>query len=160
MQIKIAFYKGGGDWRNSVIRWWTKSIYSHAELILPDDYTWVSISPRLNSKVEAKVKLEHNPDMWDFVSFDITREQFETIMAFVQCTSGCRYDWFGMLLSQFTPFRIKQKGRWYCSEWISYALRISNVFDWKIIKIYEQKDLSPGRLHRLVIKQKKMNIAS
>ena len=54
MKIKVAFYKGRGNWKNKIIRWWTKSKYSHAELILPDEITWVSISPLLAGKVSAR----------------------------------------------------------------------------------------------------------
>ena len=43
-------------------------------------------------------------------------------------------------------FRIKQNNKWYCSEWILYALRISNIIDWKVIKIFDQADLSPAKI--------------
>ena len=56
-----------------------------------------------------------------------------------------------MLLSQFLPFRVKQENKWYCSEWILYALRISCVIDWKIIKIFDQSDLSPAKLHYMLL---------
>ena len=58
--------------------------------------------------------------------------------------------WPGMLLSQFLPFRIKTEGKWYCSEWIAYALRISGVIDWKTIKIFDKSDLSPSVLYKIV----------
>ena len=70
-------------------------------------------------------------------------------MEFYEQTKGNRYDWVGMLLSQVGPFVIKQEKKWYCSEWIAYALRIAGVFDWKTIKIYDQKDLSPATLYRI-----------
>ena len=81
-------------------------------------------------------------------------EQYQTILDFFEETKGSGYDWIGMLLSQFLPFRIKTENRWYCSEWIAYALRIACVVDWKTIKIYERKDLSPGVLHQIVCKVK------
>ena len=109
MNIKIAFYKGQGNWLNKIIRWWTKSPYSHAELILPNNYTWI-----------------------------------------------------GMLLSQFLPFSIKRRNKWYCSEWIAYALRIANIVDWKTIKIYDRCDLSPGVLFNIVAeaKEDKLNLSN
>ena len=30
--IRLAFYKGKGDWVDKVIKWWTKSQYSHVEV--------------------------------------------------------------------------------------------------------------------------------
>ena len=51
MKIKIAFYAGEGNYINRIIKWWTKSPYSHAELIMPDN-TWIGISPFKTSKIE------------------------------------------------------------------------------------------------------------
>ena len=150
MYIKVAFYKGKGNFLNSIVRWWTGSIYSHAELILPDGITWLGISPFLKSKVDARKKLLLNPSEWDFINIQITEEQLEIILEFLEDTKGCGYDWIGMLLSQFLPCKIKHKKRWYCSEWIAYALRIACVLDWRAIRIYDRKDLSPSVLHELV----------
>lgn len=150
MEIKIAFYKGDGDILNKIVRWWTNSKYSHAELVLPDDVTWIGISPFIKSKVESRKKLIVDNLDWDFVKIKITEEQYQTIIDFFNETRGRGYDWIGMSLSQFLPFRIKHHNRWYCSEWIAYALRIACVIDWKIIKIYDRKDLSPGVLYSIV----------
>jgi hypothetical protein len=151
VKIKVAFYKGKGDYLNGVVRWWTKSIYSHAELVLPDGITWIGISPFLKSKVASRKKLIIDFAEWDFINLEITSEQLDIIMEFFEDTEGQRYDWLGMLLSQFLPCKIKHKKRWYCSEWIAYALRIACIFDWRIIKIYDRKDLSPAVLCDLVM---------
>jgi hypothetical protein len=150
VKIKIAFYKGEGNFINKIVRRWTKSVYSHAELILPDDITWIGISPFLKSKVASRQKSSVEYEEWDFIPIDVTQEQLDIIMEFFEYTKGQGYDWTGMLLSQFLPCKIKHKKRWYCSEWIAYALRISCVFDWRIIKIYDRKDLSPAVLYKLV----------
>tara|TARA_Y100000593_G_scaffold93760_1_gene189926 strand:- start:2403 stop:2885 length:483 start_codon:yes stop_codon:yes gene_type:complete len=150
VKIKVAFYKGKGNWLNSIVRWWTKSKYSHAELVLPDDATWMGISPFLKSKVASRKKLLLEYNEWDFIELSVTQEQVDIILEFFEHTRGHGYDWLGMLLSQFLPCKIKHKKRWYCSEWIAYALRISCVFDWRIIKIYDRKDLSPAVLYNLV----------
>ena len=150
MEIKVAFFKGDGDWHNRTVRWWTKSPYSHAELILPDGKTWISISPFLTSKVAKRNKPTYDENKWDLIILEITEEQLNTIMEFYEQTEGCGYDWAGMLLSQFLPFSIKRKSCWYCSEWIAYALRIACVIDWKTIKIYDRCDLSPQVLYNIV----------
>ena len=72
MRISVAFYKGKGSWKNKIIRWWTKSPYSHVELVLPNETTWVSISPFLTSRVaERPVHEVQNLNDWDFLSFDL-----------------------------------------------------------------------------------------
>tara|TARA_R110000824_G_scaffold36415_2_gene113298 strand:- start:220 stop:702 length:483 start_codon:yes stop_codon:yes gene_type:complete len=151
VKIKIAFYKGQGNFLNKIVRWWTKSIYSHAELVLPDGVTWLGISPFLKSKVASRKKIIIEYSDWDFVALQVTQEQVDIIMEFFEDTENHRYDWIGMLLSQFLPCKIKHRSRWYCSDWIAYALRISCVFDWRIIKIYDRADLSPAVLHNLVV---------
>lgn len=150
MKVKVAFYKGKGSWKNRVIRWWTKSKYSHAELIMPDNFTWISISPLLTSKVQSRINTDFNPEIWELVSIEVSAEQVQVINDFFEETKGCKYDWIGMILSQFLPCKIKHRHRWYCSEWIAYALRISDVFNWKTIKIYDQTDLSPQRLYEIL----------
>ena len=150
MKITIAFYKGKGDFVYAVVRWWTKSIYSHAELILPDELTWISISPSFNSKITRRLKLEIDYSEWDLINIEVSAEQYNVILAFFEETEGQGYDWAGMLLSQFLPCKIKHRERWYCSEWIAYALRIACVFDWRKMKMYDRQDLSPAALHDLI----------
>jgi hypothetical protein len=150
MEIEVAFYKGEGNFLNKLVRWWTNSRYSHAELVLPDQKTWLGISPFLKSEVNSREKVLVDHDEWDLIKISVTEEQRATIIDFFDETRGCGYDWIGMLLSQFLPCRIKHRDRWYCSEWIAYALRIACIIDWKIIKIYSRKDLSPGVLYTIV----------
>ena len=54
-----------------------------------------------------------------------------------------------MITSQLIPYNIKRKNKWYCSEWIAYALRIAGIINWRVIKIYNRCDLSPGVLHKI-----------
>ena len=150
MKIKVAFYKGKGDFVNTIVRWWTNSVYSHAELVLPDDVTWIGISPFVKSKIDKKIKLQIEPADWDFVTIEVTEQQYEIIMQFFSDTKGAGYDWVGMLLSQFLPCKIKHRRRWYFSEWITYALRIACVIDWRTLRLYDRKDLSPQVLYNLL----------
>jgi hypothetical protein len=157
MNIKIAFYKGNGNWKNKIIRWWTKSPYSHAELILPNGITWVSISPLLTGKVSARpvYQIEDLKD-WDFLSFELSwREpvrnyQLKQLHNFIAETNGAKYDWKGMILSQMLPYLIKHRDRWYCSEWIGHALVKARVVKWSKLQIYRTPNLSPGKLYEIL----------
>ena len=155
MKIKVAFYRGKGGWVNKIIRWWTKSPYSHAELVMPDDETWIGISPFKTSKLAARTKPIIDDIEWDYIEIEINENQKTLIEEFFQETEGCRYDWVGMLLSQIMPYHIKCRGKWYCSEWIAYALRISNVVDWRLMKIYDRADLSPAVLYEIITASQK-----
>ena len=158
MKVWIALYKGEGDLVNKIVRWWTKSEYSHAELVLNDKQTWIGISPFIKARLVQRKVHNYDPTKWDFYEIPVNQEQHNLIMDFYNLTKEAQYDWIGMLASQFLPCRIKHKSRWYCSEWISYALRISCVFDWKSLKLYEKKELSPATLHSIVLKSLQNNL--
>ncbi len=149
MNIKVAFYRGQGDIVNRIVRWWTKSPYSHAELVMPDGVTWIGISPK-GSKLTSRKRIDCASEEWEFLELAVTHEQLSVIEEFFAATENCLYDWAGMILSQFLPFNIKRKGKWYCSEWIAYALRISCVIDWRLIRIYDRADLSPAVLYQII----------
>jgi len=155
--IKIAFYKGSHDSRlHQFIKWYTKSKYSHAELVLPDGKTWVSISPFLSSTVETRIVDHPNPENWDYLTLKlhwrepVRKYQLEQLGKFIGMTEGSGYDWVGMILSQLCPFVIKHKKKWYCSEWIAYALVHSRIVMWDDIKLYRTPDLHPGKLYNIL----------
>ena len=163
MKIKIAFYKGKGDWKNRIIRWWTKSQYSHAELVLPNEITWISISPLLTGKVSARSIYDvKNLQDWDFLSFELSwREpvrdyQLKQLNSFIKETNGAKYDWTGMIFSQILPYLIKHRDKWYCSEWIAHALVKARIVMWNDLYIYKTPNLSPGKLYD-VLKNHKPN---
>jgi hypothetical protein len=149
--IKVAFYKGSEkDFHHRFIRWWTKSKYSHVELILNNGDLWISISPFLYSKVTTRIKVNWNLDDWDFLEFKITDVQMLSLKDFIAETTGDGYDWPGMLLSQVLPYIIKSRGKWYCSSWIAHALSHSGIISFRKAGIYEVPDLHPGRLYSIL----------
>jgi len=152
MRIRVAFYKGCDGWWNSIVRWWTKSEYSHAELVMPDETTWISISPFLSSRVESREKKEYDENLWDFIDFFISEKEYFEIEDFYEETKGSKYDWVGMIMSQLLPSGLKLTNvkKWYCSEWIAHALSAADVIPWKKFKLYEKKDISPGALYKIV----------
>jgi len=151
--IQVAFYKGGKkSWHHRFIKWWTKSSYSHAELVLNDGELWVSISPFLYSKVTTRIKVDCDLNDWDFIDFKINESQMQSLKEFIAETTGDGYDWPGMLLSQVLPCIIKSRGRWYCSSWIAHALSHSSVISFRKAGIYEIPDLHPGKLFAILSK--------
>ena len=139
--------------RHKIIRWWTKSPYTHAELIMPDNITWISISPIGQSRVRLKIKTEYKHDSWEFIRIPLNPRkavqeyQLKQLSKFIKDTQGSKYDWAGMIFSQFGPFIVKNKSKWYCSEWIAYALEYSRILMWDDLKTYSTPDISPGELY-------------
>jgi hypothetical protein len=157
-KIQIAFFKGDKhEWHHRFIRWWTKSPYSHAEIVLEGD-TWVSISPFLFTRVAARVRTQVPEDEWDYLEFIVTPEELHALKDFISETTGDGYDWPGMLLSQVLPFIIKGKGKWYCSSWVFSALSYSGVIKNCTTKIKEMPDLSPGRLYEILLSDRGLHI--
>ncbi len=148
-KIRVAFFKGGDNWFHRVVRWWTNSQYSHAELVMPTG-EWISISPFLAKQVESRPGPDSPICQWDFIDIEVSDKKIESLEKFYELTKGQKYDWIGMIASQILPFHIKARGRWYCSEWIVYALRISGILKWDKARIYDQSDLSPQKLYVLL----------
>ena len=148
MEFCVAFYKGEGRWHNKAVRNTTQSIYSHAELIMPDGKA-ISIQPFCSQGVrKIYFDRKESTEDYDIICIPCTEEQVKTVELFFHDTRGDGYDWAGMILSKFTPFHIKRVGRWYCSEWIAYALRLAGAVD----NLYHHSDLTPQRLHEVLRK--------
>ena len=111
------------------------------------DGTSISIVP-FNLEGVRRTKLDEPEEDYDMVCIPIDAEQLATVERFYEHTAGEGYDWVGMILSKFMPFHIKMLRRWYCSEWIAYALRLICVVD----NLYAYADLTPQRLHNLLYK--------
>jgi len=150
--IKIAFFKGNThEYHHRFVRWWCKSIYSHAEIVLDDGQTWVSISPFLYSRVAARIRTSVDQNDWDFIEFSVTTDELCSLKDFISETTGDGYDWVGMLLSQVLPVIVKSKKRWYCSQWVFKALSYSGIIKLSSTKIHEAPDLHPGRLYSILL---------
>ena len=160
MEIKVAFFKGEEKgWFNRFIRGYTKSKYSHAELVMPDGETWVGISPFLTSRVGERNKApEDSGDNWDYLIFPLNwrqpvREyQLKQLETFINKTRGSKYDWVGLIFSNLTSFLVKKRDKWYCSEWIAHALVNARIVMWDDMDLYDTPNLSPGKLYDLLVK--------
>jgi len=153
MILRIAFYKGKGLLRDRFIRWWTKSSYSHVELVVPNNGGWIGIYPPHNPVVKLNNPDIYNGNDWDFISMSVTDCQLKTILNFYEETKGQSYDWVGMILSHITPFKIRRTNKWYCSEWVAYALSLSGIMDWENLALYKSNRLPPQKLYEALICQ-------
>jgi len=145
VNICIALYKGKGRLHNAFVRYWTKSEYSHAELLLPDD-TSITIFPFSLDGVRRQTFVPKDEEEWDFICIPVSPRQLRELEEFYEKTKGQQYDWVGMIASQIVPFHIKHKNRWYCSEWIAYALRLICA----VKGLHDHADMSPGALSQLI----------
>lgn len=149
-KIKIAFFKGDKHkFHHRFIRWWTKSHYSHTEIVI-DEHVWTSVSPFLYTQVASRIRTQVDENDWDYLEFLISDSELTALKEFISETTGDDYDWLGMLLSQVMPFIIKGKGKWHCSSWVAHALCWAGIVRRRKLGIYEIPDLHPGKLYEIL----------
>ena len=144
--IKIAFYKGKGNWADTLIRLWTRSPYSHCELVIDDgdELLWISSSPR-DGKVRILQNPSMNPNNWDYITIPNTVfADNQLIVKLVSPQLGKKYDWLGIFFTQFLPLNIQDPNKWFCSEIVTYLLKKS------ILSTIKNKPAwyNPGRLYK------------
>lgn len=120
--MKAAFYKGtrpglAGIY-SRVVRWWTKSPYSHVELVLSTGRAWSSSFE--DGGVRSKL-IDFDPARWDLVDLPPALEQ--AAVAWFEAHRGAGYDLVGNLQFVISPVP-HSRSRWFCSEAVAAALGI------------------------------------
>jgi len=115
--IYLALYKGRGTLFNRLIRFWTRSAYSHCELVLPDG-RWLSASA-MDGGVRAK-RIELDLEHWDLIP--VPWADARQILHLFEKHQGNGYDWLGLFGSQLLPLTIDNRRRMFCSEFCAAAL--------------------------------------
>ena len=100
MQIQLAFYKAPGTLMSKIIRLWTKSKYSHVEMIIGD--RWIS-SDAGHGGVRI-LPLRPLNDDWDYVTINVDGRVKRKVLKFIEDNKDAEYDWAGLFLG--TVFNI------------------------------------------------------
>lgn len=129
--ITLAFYKGPGKLFDRLIRWVTKSIYSHVAIIINNDcYEADSWSGRVIKRL-----WQYNPANWDL--FSVPDTDVQSVAEFLSDKVGHRYDYLGVIGFVF-PWQPQVKSWWYCSELAAAAIGLKDI------------SLSPGKLADII----------
>lgn len=118
--IQLAMYKGKGKIGNRLTRFWTRSKYSHCEIVING---FCYSSSFMDGGVRKKV-IDLTDGKWDL--FDIPWASERCILCFFNRSIGSGYDWAGLLGSQVFNRRCNNPNRYFCSEWAGDALGIPN----------------------------------
>ena len=155
MKVRIAFCKIKHGFLDRIVSWWTGSLYTHAELVMPEG-DWLGVRkgrPWLRRIIPHKVRAVprdvFNESFWDFVDFEVSQNQLEEIWKFYRETEGSKYDWVGMIFSHLFKVKIKNVRKWYCSEWVASALEKARIISWDEFKLYNSHGISPGQLYKV-----------
>jgi uncharacterized protein YycO len=140
MKIYIRFKKGEHDINSKLIKFWTKSEYSHVEIIINNNSYDVDTS----CGVRKYISISKDIESWDIISIDvdISEENFKKIERFIENQVGLKYDWRGIFLSQFINFGIDSDTKWFCSEFVTKILQlflIEETLDIKPNKVSHEK---------------------
>lgn len=115
--LRVAFYKGRGNWFNRFIRFWDGGPYSHCELVFSSGVS-ASASWQDGRQVRSAF-INFRPEHWDFI--ELPAEWEAPARVFLDKTEGAKYDLVGQVRFFIAPLRGARKGYW-CSEWVAAAL--------------------------------------
>jgi hypothetical protein len=141
MVIRVAFYKGKGKFIDKLIKWWTKSPYSHCELMFPDDRMFSSDAWSGGVRYNKNYNLAN----WDIVETPITQIELRSLIEWCDWKNGSAYDWWGTL-SFILPFVHESKKKWFCSELCAAGL----IWISKLPSTTKISNLDPGELYKLL----------
>ena len=120
--LRAAFYKsthpGLPGVYNRLVRWWTRSPYSHVELVFGGGLA--ASSSAMDGGVRIK-SIEFEPDKWDFV--DLPEGLAQPALQWFGRHEGAAYDYLGNVHFVLSPVA-GSKRKWFCSEAVAAALGI------------------------------------
>lgn len=128
-------YKGKGKIGNALIRWWTKSPYSHCEIVA--DGVCYS-SSLMDNGVRAKV-IDLDDGNWELI--EIEWASAKEVHDYYSQTCSRPYGWLDLVMRQILRLPILDDAGEFCSEWCANALGLPDA-----------RDHSPASLARLVRK--------
>jgi hypothetical protein len=122
--VRLALYRGKGQIGNAVIRWWTRSQYSHCELVITRGDLTIGFSSSLRDRgVRGKANI-FDADHWDFLDLPFASEQ--RVLKHFSKTNGRPYGWVDLIRSQFFNRPGDARGD-FCSEWCAAALGLPSA---------------------------------
>lgn len=152
-ELKLAFYIGKksknpkATFLDSVICLFTRSKYSHVELIYDLDHENMRALAWSSSPLDGGVRrttIDIHQERWDVFAIDGVHTSDE-LHAWFEKHEGKKYDWAGAIGVKFR-FLKHHSDKWFCSEIIASYLGLKRPHRISPIKLY--RHLSP-RLKRL-----------
>ncbi len=135
----ILLFRGRGI-ISAMIRWQTRSEYSHAAFLLP-------CGRIIESWQGSGVHIKTLNDWEGIDSFGVhgmTNEQWEEAILFARKQIGKKYDYRGVC--RFVSRRkVPADDRWFCSELVAKALEVAGI---KLFRNLDSTEISPGMIAR------------
>ena len=113
--MKVAFYKGRKRIFNRLVSWWTRSPYSHVELILDNG---LSVSSSFMDGGVRYKRIVFDPDLWDIIEI---HAETPDIAAKINARYGDAYDWRGLIGFVIRPIK-DDRNKMFCSEFLMHLI--------------------------------------
>lgn len=120
MSVQVAFYKGKSSLFDRLVQWWTKSPYSHCEVILEEHPVQLGSTSPVRCASSSwpdggiRIKLIHlKPEHWDIVS--VPNSDVTLASQWFYQRRGDKYDPLSLLGLVVRPVGHDTK-RWNCVE--------------------------------------------
>jgi hypothetical protein len=137
--MKIAFRKNDTSIISKLIRWWTKSPYSHCEIIFSNGQTFSAFIEERKTSMKTKV---YSDNSWDIIELPIDKEAEYMVYEWCMNEMNCGYDFIGIIFSQIIKLSRESKEKWFCSEVCCAALQQANLAQGVV-----PHEVSPGALY-------------
>lgn len=131
--MKLIFFKGNGDWQDKLIRFFTRSQFSHCEFYDEDKNLFIGVRPETGKVSEYYRLLQY--DEWEIIS--LPKRYNNEIYSFYNKTKSQGYDWVQIVFTHILPFNLHKRNKWTCSEWCAKAIGINNSYRYSPEKLYK-----------------------
>jgi hypothetical protein len=149
--MRIAFYVGPTNFFGKLVRLWRRSNISHVEIILSNGIALTSDPTRGGVVIYSWDSSPENEKNWTFLDVEISKKSENKIFEFAQAENPAKYDWAGILFTQFFNFGWESRSKWFCSEFCSAALKL--VFPTSL-KETQPHRVAPDELYSLLLERK------
>ena len=147
--MHILARKNAKGFFSGAIRFFSRSIYSHVELVAN------GAMPVSSSEQDKGVRwapwISGNPEKWDrYEVIDVTNEEDLVVWKWCHLQIGKKYDWRGIFQYAFPHIRNKSGDldRWYCSEFVQAAIAQIRP------ELKKHVPKSPGNMIKLLLELK------
>ena len=120
MTVQLALRKNDTRIGVRFIQWWSRSIYSHCDLVVGGLCYSSSI---MDKGVRAKV-IDLEPDKWDVI--ELPWADAVAVVNYFKATDSNTYGWLSLIGSQLFNRNQTDIGSQFCSEWCASALGLPN----------------------------------
>jgi uncharacterized protein YycO len=137
---KVLLFKGG-DPISWIVKVQSRSIYSHAALLIPGTSQCIESYPGSGVRIrELSAKEFERADIYDVRG--MTPAMWEKAIEFARSQIGMGYDWWSVI--RFVSKRpARENQRWFCSELVHKAISEAGI---RLLERIPSAEVSPAHL--------------